>query len=182
MQPARHSKQLIIAACSMLLTSCITSKIDNWPQSIPAKQHFAQAYSLDQQNQRLQAQTEYLEWIVSFYEGSLAYQSGWLDLESALLDGAESQRLAQLDSRLEAMGATIGSEWAKHNDVRLIDSRMLSLWVSVLQLSRGVGQQRQTIELISSDVDGLLSGKLAKEDIVESRYAERLQLDLFEDF
>ena len=87
------------------------------------------AYRADTANQTLQTEQAYLEWILGFYQGTLIYPTGWLDVEEVLLESTEPESRAQLDERLEQLGITIGAEWAKENEARLIDNRMLALWV-----------------------------------------------------
>jgi hypothetical protein len=177
-----NSKKLLLAWLCLLLASCVGPNISNWPDTVPRQEFFVDAYLADEDNQQLQSRSEYLEWTLSFYQGNLAYHSGWLDVESVVLNAATPREAEQLDAELNALGAAIGVEWAKHNQVRLIDSRVLALWGSVLQLAVDFEQQKHSIEVISNDVDALLSGNLIKDDIKEARYAELLQLDLFGDF
>lgn len=175
-------RKILLAWFCLILASCVGPNISNWPDTIPRQQFFVEAYLADADNQQLQSRTEYLEWAMSFYQGNLAYQSGWLDIESVVLNGAASGDASKLTAQLKQLGANIGVEWAKHNRLRLIDSRMLALWGSALQLAENPEQQKQSIELIVEDVSGLLNGNLNKNDIVESRYAELLQLDTFGGF
>jgi hypothetical protein len=87
-----------------------------------------------------------------------------------------------LDLRLDNLGAAIAAEWAKHNEIRRIDSRMLGLWGSVLQLASNSEQRERSIELITEDVDALLSGSLRGSDIREPRYEQLLQIEIFGGF
>lgn len=182
MAGASSRRRILLAWFCLALGSCVSPNISNWPDTIPRQQFFVEAYLADTANQQLQSRTEYLEWTLSFYQGNLAYQSGWLDIESVVLNRAVSGDAGNLTKELSELGADIGVEWAKHNRVRLIDSRMLALWGSALQLAENSEQQKQSIELITADVNGLLNGNLNKSDIVESRYAEMLQLDTFGGF
>jgi hypothetical protein len=179
---SRKARSVVTPLFFMFLASCITPGNPTWLDEIPPQSLFVRAYQADPQNQQLQSQQEYLDWILGFYQGTLLYPTGWLDIESALLDRTAPDTLDSLDSRLEQLGFAIGSELAKENDVRLIDNRMLALWGSTLQLAYGAGAQQQAIELIGSDIDKILSGTLAKEDIVESRYADSLGLEVFGGF
>lgn len=170
----------LLALCA--LASCAAPDIGNWPDSVPPRQLFVRNYAEDVANQRLQSRTEYLEWTLSFYQGTLTYQSGWEDIETYVLDAPSPQREEALLAQLRELGILIGGEWSKHNDLRLIDSRMLSLWGSIIQLAPDFDKQQETVELIASDVELLLSGNLEKEDILEARYSAILGLELFEDF
>ena len=174
-------RRLALASC-LFLAGCASSNISNWPESIPGQQVFLEAYLADESNQQLQSRSEYLGWTLSFYQGNLAYQSGWQELESVMLNAVEPQDERELRRQLGSLGAIIGGEWAKDNNVRRIDSRMLSLWGSALQLAENIEQQKKSIDVISQDVDDLLKGNLHKEEIVESRYTELLQLEFFGGF
>ena len=167
---------------AILLASCITPSIRNWPDEVPRQTLFVRAYRADVANQALQSEQAYLEWILGFYQGTLIYPTGWLDVEQVLLDSTEPEARPQLDARLEELGITIGAEWAKENDARLIDNRMLALWGSTLQLMQGTEERINAIELMASDIEELFAGTLEKRDIVESRYAERLGFEVFGDF
>lgn len=167
---------------SLALTSCITPSIRNWPETVPRQGLFVQAYRADPDNQQLQSQQEYLEWILGFYQGTLIYPTGWLDVEERLLQDTPAIEKPKLDARLEQLGIVIGAEWAKENDQRLIDNRMLALWGSTLQLMQGFDEQMQAIDEVSKDIDALFLGTLQKEDITESRYADKLGFEVFGDF
>lgn len=176
------TKTLTTLLIALLLASCITPSIRNWPQDVPRQALFVRAYRADVQNQQVQSEQAYLEWILGFYQGTLIYPTGWLDVEEALLERSDPETKAELAARLSDLGIIIGSEWAKENDARLIDNRMLALWGSTLQLMPTSEEQFAAIELMASDIDALFEGALRKEDIVESRYAERLGFDAFGDF
>lgn len=173
---------ILLSCCSMLLAGCITPDIRNWPDTIPSQGVFVDIYSEDGPNQALQSQTEYLEWTLSFYQGNLAYQSGWLDIDSNVLDAPDDVQREELMGQLRELGIAIGSEWAKHNDVRKIDTRMLSLWGSTIQLAPDFETQKQTVEVIAQDVALLLIGDLSNEEVTDARYAELLGIELFDGF
>lgn len=166
----------------LALQSCISQNLSNWPATIPQQQLFIRAYEGDLQNQPRQSQQEYLEWILSFYKGSLVYQDGWLDIEAMVLLNAATKDRQALHTGLAQLGLIIATEWAKDNEIRLIDSQMLALWGSILQLATSTEQQVLSINTIEQDVMDLLSGGLQGEDIQESRYAATLGIDLFGDF
>jgi hypothetical protein len=171
-----------IAAVCLFLASCIGPNLEDWPDSIPQTQVFIVAYDADEENQCRQSETEYLEWVLSFYQGNLAYQSGWEDIQSYVYEAPAPKAEQELLEQLSLLGIALGSEWSKHNDFRQIDTRMLSLWGSTIQLAPDFDTQKQTVELIATDVDLLLSGSLRKQDILEERYADILGLEFFGDF
>ncbi len=175
-------KLKLISLTLLLLCSCVSQNPGSWPETIPQQEFFVDAYSADPVNRDRQTQQEYLGWIRSFYQGSLVYQNGWLEVEAAVLASVQIEGRDHLDSQLTELGVAIASEWAKHNDVRRIDSRMLGLWGSVLQLAANFQQQRQSIEVINDDVDALLTGSIGQSDIQDARYERMLQIELFGGF
>ena len=173
------TRKLLSMSIVLLLTTCVSRVINNWPDSVPEQNFFISAYKQDALNRAHQSEEEYLQWILSFYQGSRLYSSGWLELEANMLlittPSSESRLLAQLHQ----LGMRIAAEWAKHNDVRLIDSRMLSLWGSILQLTPDIDGQMQAIEVFRQDIAELLAGRLAAPSINAARYEEILQIQLF---
>ena len=87
-----------------------------------------------------------------------------------------------MSNRLTILGGLIAGEWAKENEERVIDSGMLSLWASTMQLSIGFGAQESAILLIEKDVNSLLAGELAPNAIDDERYEQQLDIDLFDGF
>jgi len=186
-KPARSAclalhRLAVLLFCTLALASCISPNLNDWPDSIPEQQVFAEVYAEDEENQHLQSETEYLEWTLSFYQGNLAYQSGWQDIGDQLIEAPSEEQAAEVRAQLEDLGIAIGAEWSRHNDIRLIDTRMLSLWGSTIQLAGDYQTQQQSIETIAEDVEQLLRGNLVKEDILDTRYDELLGLDGFSGF
>ena len=153
-----------------------------WPDTIPGREYFEANYKKDKDNQLVQSKVDYLDWVVSFYEGTLIAPVGWLDLQSIVLEAAEPESRPELDKRLTDLGRLISGEWAKENNKRVIDSRLLSLWGSVMQLSDDPEVQAQAILLIEKDVNALLNRQLIPEAITDERYEELLGIDLFGGF
>jgi hypothetical protein len=172
----------VMMCCAFALASCMTPNLNDWPDSIPELEVFAEVYAEDAENQSLQSEAEYLEWTLSFYQGNLAYQSGWQDIRDYLIEAPSEEQAAELRAQLRELGIAIGAEWSRHNDVRLIDTRMLSLWGTTIQLAGDFETQQQSIKTIAEDVEQLLHGKLVKEDILDTRYDEILGLDGFSGF
>ena len=153
-----------------------------WPEALPERQYFEANYRKDKDNQLVQSHVDYLDWVVSFYEGTLIAPVGWLDLQSIVLKIAEPESRPELDKKLTDLGRLISGEWAKENNKRVIDSRLLSLWGSVMQLSDDPQVQAQAILLIEKDVSALLNRQLMPEAITDERYEEALGIDLFSGF
>ena len=175
-------RTLRILPLVLALASCITPGIRDWPYDVPTSDLFIRTYRADAANQALQSEKSYLEWILGFYQGTVIYPTGWLDVERQLLDITEPEHQAVLALRLRNLGILIGAEWAKENEARLIDNRMLALWGSTLQLMQTTDARLGAIELVSQDIEALFAGALQKTDIVEARYAERLGFEVFGGF
>ena len=175
-------KFVLISATCLAFLACQSNRIAQWPDALPDRELFIAAYAEDIANQGRQTQREYLTWILSFYEGNLIYASGWVDVQAMVLANTAPLDRNGLHVSLQELGASIAAEWAKHNDLRGIDSRMLSLWGSVLQIASSSEARQHSIEVISADVDSLLNGSLLAAEIQDSRYEQILELDLFGGF
>jgi len=112
----------------------------------------------------------------------LFYPTGWLEIEDRVVAGfaAEEKPLVRLE--VQQLGAVIAAEWAKDNELRMIDTRILALWGSILQLTVNSEQRSAGIELIGLDANGLISGRLTKSVITEARYANLLGIEPFGGF
>ena len=171
-----------MASLIILFQGCIATNEALWPTNIPQREYFESIYSGDKDNQLVQSKAGYLQWVVSFYEGTLIAPVGWLGLQSTVLDKADPKDRLELGNRLTTLGRLISGEWAKENDKRVIDSRMLSLWGSIMQLADDPRIQGQAVSLIKKDVKALLDRQLPPEAIVDERYEKGLGIDLFEGF
>ena len=166
----------------LVLVACQSSDVNDWPASLPAREYFVAAYYADVANQQYQTETEYLGWIRSFYQGNLIAATGWSEMQAMVIATAAPADRRRLHRQLDELGALIAAEWAKDNAGRAIDSRMLALWGSILQLAVEPRQQRQAIAVIAGDVDALLSGKLSRSEIQDARYERMLDMELFSGF
>ena len=164
------------------LLKCSVTNTIFWPETLPGREYFEANYEEDKDNQLVQSKIDYLGWVVSFYEGTLIAPVGWLELQRIVLEIAEPESRLELDKRLTDLGRLISGEWAKENNKRVIDSRLLSLWGSVMQLSDDPQVQAQAILLIEKDVNALLNRQLIPEAITDERYEGVLGIDLFDDF
>ncbi|MDA1370624.1 MAG: hypothetical protein O2971_07670 [Proteobacteria bacterium] len=175
-------KFLLISVICLAFFACRSTNFEQWPVEIPDRNLFIAAYSEDSENQSRQSRRLYLQWVLSFYQGSLIYPSGWIDVQATVLANTLPPEREQLEQRLENLGGSIAAEWAKHNDLRVIDSRLLSLWESILQLAPEPEDRLRSIEVISEDIDDLLSGELRSADVHNARYEQKLGLELFSGF
>jgi len=175
-------KYSLISITCLALLSCRSTDIIDWPSNLPERSYFEAAYAADSTNQNVQSREEYLGWILSFYEGTLVAPIGWEEMQATVVAMAPITRSNDVDARLTELGQQIAAEWAKENDTRFIDSRMLSIWGSVLQLVVSPEQQFEAIQIISADVDALTRGSMLPSEVQDQRYEERLGLELFGDF
>jgi hypothetical protein len=170
---------LCVLLLSLVLSAC-AQRFDMaaWPADMPPRDHFLRLYAADVPNQALQTRQQYLEWVVRFYEGSEFMALGWNAItESVLVDLAKAPR-AQLSRQLDALGQAISGEWAKDNQVRRIDTAMLSLWGGVMQADFAPDYRLAAVAMIRQDVVELLSARLAPEHVDEQRYALALGVSL----
>ena len=171
-----------LSLIAFLLQGCLVNNSSRWPENVPEREYFESIYRADAGNQLVQSKADYLQWVVSFYEGTLVAPQGWLELQSIVLEMSDSSEPIQFSNRLTILGGLIAGEWAKENEERVIDSGMLGLWASIMQLSIGSGAQESTILLIEKDVNSLLAGELAPNAIDDERYEQQLDIDLFDGF
>ena len=170
----------LISFLCLILCACRNTDIPNWPSVLPEQHYFVSAYQSDIGNKAAQSQQEYLQWVLSFYEGNLVITTGWLYVQSLVVRSAQPELKEELELHLTTLGGKIAAEWAKANEHRTIDSRMLGIWGSVLQLAEGPEQQQETIQLISEDVKALLEKELLAAKIQDARYEQRLGLRRFD--
>ncbi|ALO45282.1 hypothetical protein [Pseudohongiella spirulinae] len=167
-----------LALLTGLLSACVNHQIlDQWPETVPDQRYFIEAYHQDELNQQRQSDVEYLNWVVRFYQGSELMVTGWNDITPAVLLDLEGDVLQQAQQKSHRLGLLISAEWAKDNDVRDIDSAMLSLWGSIMVAVQEPEMRLAAMDLISNDVEALLSNQLHASDISEQRYINRLGLD-----
>ena len=164
------------------LLKCSVTNTIFWPETLPGREYFEANYEEDKDNQLVQSKIDYLGWVVSFYEGTLIAPVGWLELQTIVLEIAEPEDRLELDKQLTDLGRLISGEWAKENNGRVIDSRLLSLWGSVMQLSNDPQVQAQAVVLIEKDVNALLNRQLMPEAITDERYEGVLGIELFGGF
>ena len=178
----RLFSSLFLLLIAFLLQGCLVNNSSRWPVNVPEREYFESIYRADVDNQLVQSRAEYLNWVVSFYEGTLIAPLGWLELQSIVLEMSDLSERIELSRRVTILGGLIAGEWAKENEKRVIDSGMLSLWASIMQLSVGSGVQNSAILLIEKDVNSLLAGELVPSAIDDERYEQKLEIDLFDGF
>ena len=165
-----------------MFSACSISSIDDWPDDLPAVDYFVAAYEADPVNQQYQDLNVYLYWVAAFYQGNLAYPTGWRDVEEIILDQTGENLDPAFSRELYSLGIVIGSEWAKENPIRKIDNRMLSMWASILQIALASDLHREAVTQVSEDIEELFADRLQSQDLVDARYEELLGLELFGSF
>lgn len=165
------------------LSSCISNRsLQPWPEILPEQTYFEQAYQADPVNSVRQSKTEYLNWVVDFYQGTLLYPQGWTKLSATVLAMSSPSHQLEIAPRMGEAGRLIAAEWAKDNSIRRIDNRLLSLWGSVIQVADSDAKRTETIDLIVSDVNDLTADVLPPVEINDERYNRLLQVELFDSF
>lgn len=172
-------KAAILLICISTLTACKTVNVlDEWPEDLPVQRHFITSYTADPDNQQVQSIEDYLNWVVSFYQGSLLSPMGWNDMSSAILTGMEDEELNRAARLREQLGLLIAAEWAKDNGVRIIDTALLGLWGEVMVTAKYPAGRLRAMELILNDVQGLLDETIRLSALTEQHYEQRLGIEL----
>ena len=166
----------------LLVVSCKSNDSSVWPLTAPDRQYFISLYIADSDNQIVQTQEQYLQWVISFYQGTLITPTGWTAMQNIVVARADPSRKPELNQSLETLGAKIAGEWSKANEKRVIDSRMLSIWGSIIELVFEPDMQERALKLIINDVNALLAGDLLASEVTDSYYEKRLNLELFSGF
>ncbi|MDG2174592.1 MAG: hypothetical protein P8M72_00405 [Gammaproteobacteria bacterium] len=159
---------LIIILCC--LSGCSLISIDlQWPEPAYPKEYFIAAFRADEAAGQYQTEDDYLLWITRFYNGS-SLAPGWLNLTREVLERLEEPYSLEVSERLYFLGGIIASEWAKDNDVRLLDTRNASVWRDALIEALDRGDLDDYMDRVENDVASIMAGELTGEDIFFERY------------
>lgn len=170
--PMQFRNYLTIFITTIALSSCsVFQSSDYWPDRLPPQDFFIESYQADTNNQVYQVQESYLDWVRVFYLGN-ALSSGWLELTEELVSEAPENKKQQYAELMGFLGQRIGTEWAKDNRVRLIDTRSASVWRDALIEAISVGDLDNYMLRFEADVSEILAGSLDKEEISFTRYYE----------
>jgi hypothetical protein len=167
---------------AILCSTCSLNNLEDWPQNLPEVEVFVTTYNADPINQQQQELGVYLYWVAAFYQGNLAYPTGWNDVERIIFDATGDEPDEGFSEKLLGVGVSIASEWSKDNPIRKIDNRMLSMWASILQLALADDKHRQAVDQIAEDIDALFSGEVDAADLNDAHYESKLELELFGGF
>lgn len=156
----------------VMLGACTTTVTpENWPGTAPPHQHFVEAYRSDEANQAHQSEDDYLLWVRRFYEGRPGIL-GWNDITDSVTQDMDNDQQSAVDELGRRLGQRIAAEWAKANEVRRIDTSMLSLWGSIMVTAESPETRLEAMRAIDRDTRALLEGDLSARQITEERYAE----------
>lgn len=167
------SAVLGVIVLAALASGCVGLRdpLGDWPSALPPANYFVSAYEQDSRLDDYQPLDDYLYWVRRFYEGTALYPRGWSDISADILAETEdAERIRERERRLTMLGRDIAAEWAKHNDVRLVDNRHLAVWGEAAGRSIGEDNVDETLAKIAEDLDQLLAQDLAPEAITADRY------------
>jgi len=154
----------------LLLTACAAPQIlPEWPDELPARSWFQQQWRQDVANRSLQSEADYLLWVQRFFEG-FNMVPGWLTMMKEVRARVPAEQWMLLESRLHDLGGSIGSEWAKHNDVRKLDTRTAAVWRDALMEALSQDDLEAYLYRLEQDVGALVGGQLDMDSIRFERY------------
>lgn len=165
---------VLLSLCLLQACSLLSTDLD-WPENAYPREYFEAAFQADAAAQQYQTLDEYLLWITRFYYGN-SLTPGWLGLSEQLLERLEEPQRSEVSERLYQLGGRIGSEWAKDNEVRLLNTRNAAVWRDALRESADRGDINEYITQVENDVTAIMAGSLSHEDI----YFERYYIDEFD--
>ncbi len=148
----------------------MSEKAVSWPEEIPTRDFFVEAFERDAANQQAQTRKDYLTWIVRFYRGWALYPRGWNWLTEEVVDSVDSEQKGEVEAHMVSLGERISAEWAKDRDVRSVNTNHLMIWGDALKIAVRDGSQLDLAEKISRDVDALLAREMSPETIDLDRY------------
>lgn len=97
------------------------------------------------------------QWYKHFQEGILFFD-GWASISEEVLTVFPEHHQKAHQQMMQRIGIKIGTEWAKDNSVRKIDTAMLKQWGDVLRNARSHGPEKTlaALEEIETEVDLIL--------------------------
>lgn len=94
------------------------------------------------------------EWYKKFQNGHLFF-TGWKEICADILESLPNHEELKTRKLLQSMGQRIGTEWAKNNAVRKIDTADLRTWGERLRQAKDTGSSQlyEAVEAISVEVE-----------------------------
>ncbi len=175
---------LAALALHLLLSACaMAPRPDSeWPDGIPPRDYFIERYRSDAANHDLQSEREYLTWVRRFYEGWEIYPFGWLDMQKDVIGLIAADQADAALEKLRNAGRIIATDWARHNTIHRITTKLLALWGEVIEVALGDGKADAAIELITEDAQDLVEGETKPENYDPVYYESRLGIYMEELF
>ena len=168
------NKLFLLCTFSLSLSACYSnSQTPNWPENIPSRSVFVNAYNQQISEGRNNTNIDtHLKWVKRFYKG-LSIYPGWNDMTKLVLDSITNQpEQLQKDTvkRLSALGERICIEWAQSNDTRNIDSININTWGLALRKSVKQDNLFPFLDRVEDDVEQLIAKELDMRAITSERY------------
>jgi hypothetical protein len=161
---------LFLIPLFLFLGACVLREpVTQWPDGIPARAFFVEQWQQDAVNRDIQPIEDYLLWINRFYQG-FNLVPGWLQVIERVSSRVAVEESATVRLQLEGLGRRIGSEWAKDNQVRKLNTRMAAVWRDALIEALAQDDLQAYIARMSQDVEGIMAGALQGDDIQFERY------------
>ncbi len=165
---------LVLTLAALLwLSGCTHRQLqqDSWPERMPSRDYFIAVYEADDTNKAMQSQSDYLTWVLRFYQGWELYRRGWIRMSDELVAQLHNPAEAdEVEKKIGRIGRLVAGEWAKKSNTRTIYLRHVSVWGNALLESLDRQQELPLINRINQDVDDLLALRLGKEAITADRY------------
>lgn len=178
-----HTPAVLLAIC-LLGSGCSIAPRPGleWPDGIPPRDYFIERYRNDAANHDLQSEREYLSWVRRFYEGWEIYPFGWLDMQKDVIGLIAADQADAALEKLHSAGLIIATDWARHNTIHRITTRVLALWGEVIEVALGDGKADAAIDLITQDARDLVEGETRPENYDPVYYESRLGIYMEELF
>lgn len=96
-------------------------------------------------------------WYIKFQNGGFLFD-GWKKLTQKILSNVPHDQKNETKNILHQLGEKIGSEWCRDNDIRKIDTEMLTKWGDNLKetINKNPEKITEVIRTIDSDVNKIL--------------------------
>ena len=169
-------KTLVVAGLLLTGAGCIAPhyRENEWPSGMPAKSYYTDIFERDAENAKQQTREAYLSWAIRFYEGYSIY-GGWKKTSARLLAYVSEEWRSVMAARMAYWGQLVSGEWAKHNRVRRISAKSLSLWMGVLKRSKKEALLSKAVDAFLVDTLSILDGSMEPSDVTSDRYASLLE-------
>ena len=155
---------LVVVCISVKSLPAFSNQIEN-VSVITEQSHQEQAIDITTMNEEHlgELSEEERHWYSKFQNG-LIFFSGWKEISEEILAYLPPEERSEIQHHLEVMGVRIGTEWAKANSERKIDTDQLHAWGNSLRQARKLGarQLSETIKIITLEVDAILESDTKK--------------------